>query len=393
MSLVIETNLGDLRVNLLVDQAPKSCLNFLKLSKIRYYEYVLFHRIDKDFIAQSGDPTGTGKGGESIFGVLGGARFFEDELSDQRLISKGKHVGFKKKGVLGMANSGKNKNASQFFITLVDGIDYLDDKYSAFGCASEDSFEVLDQINKVFCEEKGKPLQKVWIKGVRVENDPFPDPNGLIVPDSVEPTVGFKEFAGIDADEQIELESGLPEEEVDRRKKQEEVRSQALTLEMLGDLPSAEVKPPENVLFVCRLNPLTEDDDLRMIFSRFGNIISCQVIRDHKTAYSLGYAFIEFEEKTACEVAYRKMENVLIDDKRIHVDFSQSVSKLHRMWEQARRKSQRMTFDRRDIEDAYEHRSRSPDHHSQSQIRYDRYRDADRDRSSHDRYRDDKYRR
>ena len=56
-------------------------------------------------------------------------------------------------------------------------------------------------------------------------------------------------------------------------------------------------------------------------------IISCEVIRDHKTGDSLQYAFVEFEDKDACEKAYFKMDNVLIDDRRIHVDFSQSISK------------------------------------------------------------------
>ena len=96
----------------------------------------------------------------------------------------------------------------------------------------------------------------------------------------------------------------------------------------MGDIPDADVKPPDNVLFVCKLNPVTTDEDLEMIFSRFGPIIKCEVIRDHKTNESLQYAFVEFENAEHCENAYFKMDNVLIDDRRIHVDFSQSVSKL-----------------------------------------------------------------
>jgi len=96
---------------------------------------------------------------------------------------------------------------------------------------------------------------------------------------------------------------------------------------MIGDLPDADCAPPENVLFVCKLNPVTTDDDLEIIFSRFGKVVSCEVIRDKKTQESLQYAFVEFEDQKACESAYFKMDNVLIDDRRIHVDFSQSVSK------------------------------------------------------------------
>lgn len=97
---------------------------------------------------------------------------------------------------------------------------------------------------------------------------------------------------------------------------------------MIGDIPDADAKPPENVLFVCKLNPVTTDEDLEIIFSRFGPILSCEVIRDQKTGDSLQYAFIEFENEEDCVNAYFKMDNVLIDDRRIHVDFSQSLAKV-----------------------------------------------------------------
>lgn len=120
----------------------------------------------------------------------------------------------------------------------------------------------------------------------------------------------------------------------------------ALTLEIVGDLPHAEIKPPENILFVCKLNPVTRSDDLELIFSRFGKINSCEVIRDKKVRHTLTRL------GTACSMplsstmtakppsayvhpltqAYTKMQNVLIDDRRIWVDFSQSVSKLHSVW-------------------------------------------------------------
>jgi peptidyl-prolyl cis-trans isomerase-like 4 len=107
---------------------------------------------------------------------------------------------------------------------------------------------------------------------------------------------------------------------------------------MVGDLPFANVRPPENVLFVCKLNPVTRDEDLELIFSRFGMIMSCQVIRDKKTGDSLQYAFIEFDKREDAEQvcsfiftpgclfiehliqAYFKMQNVLVDDRRIWVD-------------------------------------------------------------------------
>lgn len=127
-------------------------------------------------------------------------------------------------------------------------------------------------------------------------------------------------------EELIEQDKNL--EEIDEELKDKEAKQRALVLEMIGDIPDAEIKPPENVLFVCKLNPVTQEEDLEIIFSRFGKILSCEIIKDQKSGESLQYGFIEFDKKEDCEKAYFKMDNVLIDDRRIHVDFSQSVSKL-----------------------------------------------------------------
>jgi peptidyl-prolyl cis-trans isomerase-like 4 len=87
----------------------------------------------------------------------------------------------------------------------------------------------------------------------------------------------------------------------------------------INDICLAQVKPPAEALFVCKLNPVTTDEDLELIFSRFGKIKECAIIRDFKTGDSLNYAFIEFETEDAVLEAYEKMNNVLIDDRRIKV--------------------------------------------------------------------------
>ena len=117
------------------------------------------------------------------------------------------------------------------------------------------------------------------------------------------------------------------EEQIKNKLQEQESKNRALILELLEDIPDVDIKPPENVLFICKLNPITQDEDLENIFGRFGPIKSCQIVRDKKTGESLQYGFIEFEKVEDCERAYLKMNGVLIDDKRIKVDFSQSVSK------------------------------------------------------------------
>jgi len=158
-------------------------------------------------------------------------------------------------------------------------------------------------------------------------NSPFL--KGLEIP-STSPEYNFADLLKTDRigiGEDI-TDGDKPTEEIEEELRDKDAKQRALVLEMIGDIPDADVAPPENVLFICKLNPVTREEDLEIIFSRFGRIVSCEVIKDEKSGDSLQYAFIEFENADDCEKAYFKMDNVLIDDRRIHVDFSQSVSKL-----------------------------------------------------------------
>ncbi len=152
---------------------------------------------------------------------------------------------------------------------------------------------------------------------------------GLVLPDrSPSPPKVITDSGRIGAEENIDDFQGKSEQEIREIVGKRESKANAQILEMVGDIPDADGRPPDNVLFVCKLNPFTTSEDLEIIFSRFGPILSCEVIKDQKTGDSLQYAFIEFENEEDCESAYFKMDNVLIDDRRIHVDFSQSMSKV-----------------------------------------------------------------
>lgn len=105
---VIKTNRGEITVQLFPELAPKTVKNFIELAKKGYYDGVIFHRVIPDFMIQGGDPTGTGMGGESIYGES-----FEDEFSREL---------FNLRGALSMANSGPNTNGSQFFIVNNENI-------------------------------------------------------------------------------------------------------------------------------------------------------------------------------------------------------------------------------------------------------------------------------
>jgi peptidyl-prolyl cis-trans isomerase-like 3 len=106
-SVTLHTTLGDLKLEIYCEEVPRTATNFLALCASGYYDKTIFHRNIKGFMIQGGDPTGTGKGGKSIYNTPNGK--FQDELVDSLKHSR--------RGIVSMANSGPNSNGSQFFIT------------------------------------------------------------------------------------------------------------------------------------------------------------------------------------------------------------------------------------------------------------------------------------
>jgi peptidyl-prolyl cis-trans isomerase-like 4 len=221
-------------------------------------------------------------------------------------------------------------NASQFYITTGENLDSLDEKHTLFGEVAE-GWDVLEAINDAPVDNNGRPLQNIRVRHTIVLDDPFPDPSSLEshIPEA-SPPPQFANDGRLEDDWIPEDETRAPEE-IDASNREKEAKSRAVVLEMIGDLPEADAAPPENMLFICKLNAVTTEEDLEIIFSRFGTLTSCDIVRDWKTGDSLNYGFIGFDTKEACEEAYFKMNNVLIDDRRIKVDFSQSV---HHLWKQ-----------------------------------------------------------
>ncbi|GLC60770.1 cytochrome P450 monooxygenase 59 [Pleodorina starrii] len=331
MAVLLETSKGDVVIDLLTDDCPITTKNFLKLCKIKYYNNCLFHNVQRNFIVQTGDPSGTGKGGTSIYGKLYGdqARFFEDELRP--------HLKHGRRGLVGMASPGEGLNASQFYITTGEELDSLDGRHTIFGRVAE-GWEVLDAINEAFVDAEGRPFQNIRIRHTIVLDDPFPDPpelEALIPPASPPPEFGEGDRL---EDDWVPTEETRPAEEVEAETRRAEAHHRAVVLEMVGDLPDADAKPPPNMLFICKLNPVTSEEDLEIIFSRFGRVTSCDIIRDWKTGDSLNYGFIGFDTDESCEAAYFKMNNAVIDDRRVRVDFSQSV---HHLWRQFKKGGKR----------------------------------------------------
>jgi len=182
---VLKTNMGDIKIRLFADLAPKAVENFKTHAENGYYNGLIFHRVINDFMIQGGDPTGSGMGGESIWGEP-----FEDEFTPQL---------HNLRGALSMANAGPNTNGSQFFIVqaknvtndMIDqletapeelfptdvvrayerdgGTPWLDYKHTVFGQVTQ-GMDVIDRIAAVKVDFfQNKPLEDVVIETVEFE--------------------------------------------------------------------------------------------------------------------------------------------------------------------------------------------------------------------------------
>jgi cyclophilin family peptidyl-prolyl cis-trans isomerase len=154
----IETNVGTIRFELLEEDAPKTAENFRLLAEAGKYDGVIFHRVIKGFMIQGGDPTGTGRGGQSAWGGR-----FNDEINRSSELYRGAYT----KGTVAMANAGPNTNGSQFFIMHADYP--LPPSYTKFGRVVEGQ-DVVDKIATTATDRSDRPQTDVMMKKVTIES-------------------------------------------------------------------------------------------------------------------------------------------------------------------------------------------------------------------------------
>ncbi|MCB1106760.1 MAG: peptidylprolyl isomerase [Chlamydiia bacterium] len=152
--IVMETTQGVIELELKPHIAPKACENMTKLTEKGYYNGIIFHRIIPNFMIQGGDPTGTGRGGESVWG-----KPFEDECTPNET--------FDRPGLLAMANAGPKTNGSQFFITTVE-TPWLNGRHTIFGEVVK-GYDVVQKLEKVKTGMGDKPIEdqkiiKMYVK-------------------------------------------------------------------------------------------------------------------------------------------------------------------------------------------------------------------------------------
>ncbi|XP_010745084.2 spliceosome-associated protein CWC27 homolog [Larimichthys crocea] len=159
--VLLKTSAGDIDIELWSKEAPKACRNFVQLCMEGYYDGTMFHRVVPEFIVQGGDPTGTGAGGESIYG-----RPFKDEFHSR--------LRFNRRGLVAMANAGPHDNGSQFFFTL-GRADELNNKHTIFAKVTGDTVYNMLRLAEVECDNEERPLNAHKIKTTEVLHSPFDD--------------------------------------------------------------------------------------------------------------------------------------------------------------------------------------------------------------------------
>ncbi|XP_056593484.1 spliceosome-associated protein CWC27 homolog [Triplophysa dalaica] len=159
--VLLKTTAGDIDMELWSKEAPKACKNFTQLCMEGYYDGTIFHRVVTDFIVQGGDPTGTGMGGESIYG-----RPFRDEFHSR--------LRFNRRGLVAMANAGPHDNGSQFFFTL-GRADELNNKHTIFAKVTGDTVYNMLRLADVECDKDERPLNPHKIRSSDVLHNAFDD--------------------------------------------------------------------------------------------------------------------------------------------------------------------------------------------------------------------------
>ncbi|XP_059031070.1 spliceosome-associated protein CWC27 homolog [Mustela lutreola] len=206
--VLLKTTAGDIDIELWSKEAPKACRNFIQLCLEAYYDNTIFHRVVPGFIVQGGDPTGTGTGGESIYGAP-----FKDEFHSR--------LRFNRRGLVAMANAGPHDNGSQFFFTL-GRADELNNKHTIFGKVTGDTVYNMLRLTEVDVDEDERPRNPHRIRSCEVLFNPFDDiiPREIKKPKKEKPEEevkklkpkGTKNFSLLSFGEEAEEE----EEEVNR---------------------------------------------------------------------------------------------------------------------------------------------------------------------------------
>lgn len=330
MSVLFETTVGNIVIDVLHEREPLLSYNFLKLCKAQYYFFSPFFNLRKDDVVFCGDPEFPKGDGGCAISEFGSFRVDSTEIPQGKFItvdpSKVSRGWRQDEGVGSVyflyqkrQNTSEVEIGSQFFISLSAderAVSMYEGLY--FGKVAE-GFSALEKINESVVEiETHRLIEDIRILHAHILYDPFENPSFM---------------------EQISRSKWPTENQIstlrnnrmfNQNKDVDNTIMQALSLELMGDLPRYDIKPSPQTLFVAKLNPVTNLDSLSIFFGRFGAVKQSNVVLDKEKKKSLCYGFVEFETQEDAENAYTKLQKgCMIDGRDIVVDFSQSVSRMN----------------------------------------------------------------
>lgn len=318
MSVLLETTEGNLVVDLFYEKEPRACLNFLRLCDLNHYFFSPFYDIHKDQYVCSGNPNFPENGNYAANNFLN-LSDRDENIAKERFLEVGESknpLDLKVGAISFLLVEGRRAIGSQFTICL-SNTPQIPSRQLIFGKVVE-GFSVLDKINTSQIDEDQRLVNDIRITHTHILHDPFPK--------CFEVSLKRKDTVP----SQVQLDNMRIPQLVEAE--DDDVSTyHSLALEIIGDISDHKIKPSPTTLFVARLNPITTEDSLAVLFSRFGQVKGCNIIRSKKGPKGLNYAFVEFQNKTDVESAYYKfndeLDGCIIDGQKVVIDFSHSVSK------------------------------------------------------------------
>ena len=335
-ALLFDTSLGPFVVDLFPSLSPKAIWNVIRMAQENYYDGDLFCFIQKRGFAKFGrsydanyantppvqphifmNQSNSCGGFETSFGstpkdLLTYGSLFLSKCPDSR------------------------HQTSQLILSLSHSfsiVSRLAEKCGDLIGVTKDGLGTLERLNKVLTSSHGVPLRKVKIRRVHV----LVEPHNALVSEGLSPLVrnAMIEQLHFHAEYQANMKALESDTESDSLCNLDAIKTERheQILKLLGrrDSHSTSLEEPIRTLFVCKLNPLTTKEGLTQFFEQFGPLLEIQMPSDAKTQRSLQYAFVEFESVDDCRKAYINANGVLLDDRRILVDFSHSTRRRKRM--------------------------------------------------------------
>eukprot|EP00792_Barthelona_sp_PAP020_P001290 TRINITY_DN12042_c0_g1_i1.p1 TRINITY_DN12042_c0_g1~~TRINITY_DN12042_c0_g1_i1.p1 ORF type:complete len:341 (+),score=106.27 TRINITY_DN12042_c0_g1_i1:30-1052(+) len=307
MAVLLKTNVGDLIINLFDEQSPILCRNFIGLCKLKYFNNRLFFNLLSDFTIQFGANEANNEISQCFWSFFNRPTLVKTD-------SVNIFGDFGKKGSIAFTN--KNNYVGSTCCILLN--DIKDKDMSNFSIFAEiTNLELVDTLNSIPSEyNTNKPLSNVRIWDSIVLNDPFLESRDEyhIEENLIETKINNSNLTSVDIEADLFSHQKL--------------KLRKISETFLDDLgfQHTVLKSPENVIFIANLNPFTQEFDLEIIFEQFGEIVNVSILKNSE-GFSRCFGFIEFVNKKSAQLAIEKMNDVIIDDRRIYVAVSNSQSR------------------------------------------------------------------